>query len=53
MLKQVTGTPVWDSLNPSEGKIKTKTQATFQTMRNRNKDFWSKNLNKKLIRLRE
>ena len=53
MLKQVTETPVWDPLNPLEGKIKTKTSPTFQKMRNRNKDFWSENLNKKLIRLRE
>ena len=53
MLKQVTGTPLWNTLNPLEGKIKTKTSPTFQKMRNRNKDFWSENLNKKLIRLRE
>ena len=48
MLKQVTETPVGDSLNLSGGKIKIKTRATFQTMRNRNKDFWSKSLNKKI-----
>ena len=52
MLKQVTGTPLWNALNLLEGKIKTKTSPTFQKMRNRNKDFWSENLNKKLIRLR-
>ena len=39
MLKQVTETPVGDPLNLSGGKIKIKTRATFQTMRNRNKDF--------------